>query len=68
MCLENVCLNARFLHAKQRPLGNALTPIVEPTKEGGNMGDKGEGTARDSDSLYPEGDYCPLSANVIRKY
>ena len=36
--------------------------ILEPTKEGGNMGDKGEGTARDSDSLYPEGDYCPLSA------
>ena len=35
--------------------------ILEPTKEGGNMGDKGEGTARDSDSLYPEGDYCPLS-------
>ena len=25
------------------------SPIAEPTKEGGSMGDKGEGTARDSD-------------------
>ena len=33
--------------------GSFLKPIVEPTKEGGNMGDKGEGTARDSDSLCP---------------
>ena len=31
------------------------------------MGDKGEGTARDSDSVYSEGDHCPLSAKCFHE-